>query len=107
MSTVYQLSDENFDQEIIQSSLPVVIDFWADWCQPCKAMAPAIEGLAQKYQGKIKFAKMDVVNNRTIPTRFAIRSLPTFIFFKRGEVVHTLIGSFPASVLEEELKQLL
>lgn len=106
MSKVYHVSDENFDQEIIHASLPVMVDFWADWCQPCKAMAPMLEELARKYQGKIKFVQMNVVNNRDIPARFGIRSLPTFILFKGGEVVHTLIGSFSRSLVEEELRKL-
>lgn len=107
MSKVYQVSDENFDQEIIHSNMPVIVDFWADWCEPCKAMAPEIEGLAQKYQGKIKFAQMNVVNNRNIPARFGIRNLPTFMLFKRGEVLNTIIGAFPGSLLEEEVRKML
>jgi len=107
MSKVYQVSDESFDEEIIHSKTPVMVDFWADWCQPCKAMAPMIEELARKYKGKIKFAQMNVVNNRDIPARFGIRNLPTFMLFKRGEVLNTIIGTFPGSLLEEELRKML
>lgn len=107
MSKVYQVSDENFDQEILHSNMPVIVDFWADWCEPCKAMAPEIEGLAQKYQGKIKFAQMNVVNNRNIPARFGIRNLPTFMLFKRGEVLKSIIGAFPRSLLEDEVRKML
>lgn len=107
MSKVYQVSDENFDQEIIHSNMPVIVDFWADWCVPCKAMAPEIEGLAQKYQGKIKFAQMNVVHNRNIPARFGIRNLPTFMLFKRGEVLKSIIGAFPGSLLEDEVRKML
>lgn len=107
MSKVYQVSDENFDQEIIHAGLPVMVDFWADWCQPCKAMAPEIDRLAEKYQGKIKFAQMNVADNRNTPARFGIRNLPTFILFKRGDVVNTIIGTFPGNLLEEEAKKML
>ena len=90
MSVLFQVTDKDFDEEIILSGMPVMVDFWADWCQPCKAMAPMIEELARKYQGKIKFVQMNVVNNRDIPTRFGIRNLPTFMLFKggRGDAHH-------------------
>jgi len=107
MSRLFQITDQDFDEQVIHSSLPVVVDFWAEWCEPCKDMAPMIGELAQKYQSKIKFAKMNVVNNRDTSAKLGIRSLPTFIFFKRGEAVHTMIGSFPRSVFEEEVRRIL
>jgi thioredoxin 1 len=102
-----QVTDETFEEEIIQSTMPALVDFWAEWCEPCKAMLPIVEELAKRYQGKIKFAQMNVVNNRSIPARFLIRSLPTFILYKGGQVRHTMIGAVPRSLLDEELRNLL
>jgi thioredoxin 1 len=93
-----QVTDETFEEEIIQSTMPALVDFWAEWCEPCKAMLPIVEELAKRYQGKIKFAQMNVVNNR---------SLPTFILYKGGQVRHTMIGAVPRSLLDEELRNLL
>ncbi|MBU0732739.1 MAG: thioredoxin [Proteobacteria bacterium] len=107
MPGLSQVTDKNFDEEIINSDIPAMVDFWADWCQPCKAMAPMIEELAQEYKGKIKFVQMNVAENRDTPARFGIRSIPTLMLFKGGEVAQTLIGAYPKSRIEEELKRLL
>ena len=106
MSSLFQVTDRDFDEKIIHSDTPIVVDFWADWCEPCKAMAPMIEELAQKYQGKIKFAQMDVVNNHNTPARFGIRSLPTFMLFKGGDVMKVIVGAYPKNVIEESLEKL-
>ncbi|MFH1954068.1 MAG: thioredoxin [Pseudomonadota bacterium] len=107
MPGLSQVTDKNFDEEIINSDMPAMVDFWAEWCQPCKAMAPIIEELAQEYKGKIKFVQMNVAENRDTPARFGIRSIPTLMLFKGGEVAQTLIGAYPKSRIEEELKRLL
>ena len=106
MSGLFQVTDKDFDAEIIHSDMPVMIDFWAEWCEPCKAMMPVIEELAKKYQGKIRIVRMNVAENPKMPARFFIRSIPTLMLFKGGEVVHTIVGTFPKSLLEEELRRL-
>ncbi|MBW1800038.1 MAG: thioredoxin [Deltaproteobacteria bacterium] len=107
MSDLLQVTDKTFDEEIVNSDVPAVVDFWATWCGPCKMVAPVVEELAKEYEGKIKVAQMDVDNNRETPARFGIRNIPTLIFFKGGEVANTIIGAQPKSAIEAELKKLL
>lgn len=107
MSDVLQVTDGTFEEEIIKSELPVMVDFWAEWCGPCKIVGPTVEELAKDYEGRIKIAKMDVDGNRETPTRFGIRNIPTLILFKNGEVIQTIVGAHPKSHLDEELKKLL
>jgi thioredoxin 1 len=102
-----QVSDETFEAEIVNSDIPAMVDFWAAWCGPCKMVGPVVEELAREYEGKIKFAKMDVDQNRETPAKFGLRNIPTLIFFKGGEVANTIIGAQPKSSIEEELKKLL
>ena len=107
MGNTLELTDANFDNEIINSDIPSMVDFWAEWCGPCKAIGPIIEELASEYNGKIKIAKMDVDKNRETPVRFGIRNIPTLILIKGGEVKKTIIGSQSKSAIKEELDNLL
>jgi len=107
MSDLLEVTDENFDAEIVNSDIPAMVDFWAVWCGPCKTVGPIVEELANEYEGKIKVAKMDVDQNRATPGKFGIRNIPTLIFFKGGEVTHTIVGAQPKNHIEEELKKLL
>jgi thioredoxin 1 len=107
MGNIVEVSDDAFESEIMGSDLPVMLDFGAEWCGPCKMVDPVVEELAAEYDGKIKFARMDVDNNRQTPIKLGIRNIPTFIFVKNGEVVNTMIGAYPKSSIEEELKKLL
>jgi thioredoxin 1 len=107
MGDIFEVSDKNFDTEIMQADQPAIVDFWAEWCGPCKMVGPIVEELAKEYKDKIKVAKMDVDQNRETPARFGIRNIPTLIFFKNGEVAKTIIGAQPKSSIEEELKKLL
>jgi thioredoxin 1 len=107
MGDIFEVSDKNFDTEIMQADQPAMVDFWAEWCGPCKMVGPIVEELAKEYKDKIKVAKMDVDQNRETPARFGIRNIPTLIFFKNGEVAKTIIGAQPKSSIEEELKKLL
>ncbi len=107
MADILQVTDDTFEDEVVQSDLPAVVDFWAAWCGPCRMVGPVVEELANEYQGKIKVAKMDVDQNRQTPARFGIRNIPTLIFFKGGEVANTIIGAQPKSAIEEEIKKLL
>jgi thioredoxin 1 len=107
MADLLQITDDNFDDEIVKSDMPAMVDFWAEWCGPCKVVGPVVEELAKEYEGKIKIAKMDVDKNRQTPARFGIRNIPTLIMFKAGEVVQTIVGAQTKSRLDEELRKLL
>ena len=107
MANILEVSDANFDSEIVNSDIPSMVDFWAEWCGPCKKVGPVVEELAAEYNGKIKIAKMDVDSNRQTPARFGIRNIPTLILFKGGKVVNTIVGAQPKTSIEEELKKLL
>jgi len=107
MGDILEVTDASFESEIVNSDLPAMVDFWAEWCGPCKMVGPVVEELAREYEGKIKVAKMDVDQNRETPAKFGIRNIPTLIFFKGGEVAKTIIGAQSKSSIEEELKNLL
>jgi thioredoxin 1 len=106
MSDLLQVTDETFEAEIVKADLPAMVDFWAEWCGPCRMVAPVVEELAKAYAGKIKVAKMDVDKNHQTPARFGIRNIPTIILFKAGKVANTIIGAQPKSYIEGELKKL-
>jgi thioredoxin 1 len=101
------LQDSTFEQEVLKSDIPVLVDFWAVWCGPCKAIAPAVEELAKQYKGKVKVAKMDVDEHQQVPQQYGIRSIPTLLLFKGGRVVDTIVGAVPRSKLEESMKKAL
>jgi len=107
MSNVLQVTDSTFDEEIMNADIPAMVDFWAEWCGPCKMVGPVVEELARDYKDKIKIASMDVDGNRDTPARFGIRNIPTLILFKGGEVAQTIVGAHPKSHIDEELKKLL
>jgi thioredoxin 1 len=107
MSDVLQVTDDTFEKEILKSEIPAVVDFWAEWCGPCKMVGPVVEELAKEYEGKIKVASMDVDGNRKTPGAYGIRNIPTLIFFKNGQVEQTVIGAHPKSVLDEHVRKML
>lgn len=100
-----QVTDQEFEREILQSEIPVLVDFWAPWCAPCHIVAPAVEGVAKKFSGKIKVAKMNVDENRATPGTYGIMSIPTLIVFKNGDVVDRITGAVPQSRLEEAVRK--
>ena len=95
MGTLLELTDANFDKEVLKSDVPVLVDFWAVWCGPCKMVAPIMEEIAKEYEGKIKVGKVDVDNNRQTATNYSIRSIPTIILYKNGEVAEVMVGAAP------------
>ena len=100
------LTDANFAQEVLQSDKPVLVDFWATWCGPCRIVAPTIEQLAAEYAGKAVIGKVDVDHNPQISMNFGVRSIPTLLFFKDGQVVDQLIGAAPKKMLASKLDAL-
>jgi len=99
------LSTDNFEQEVLQSAEPVLVDFWATWCPPCRLIAPTIEALADEYQGRVKVAKLDVDEHGELAGRYGIRSIPTLLLFKGGQVVEQRVGALPRPELVRLLDQ--
>lgn len=97
------VSDDTFDEEVVNSDVPVLVDFWAEWCAPCKMIAPIVEQLADEYDGKVKVAKLDVDSNPKVAMTFGIRSIPTLLIFKGGSPVDQVVGAVPKAVLEKRL----
>lgn len=97
---VLQLSDDGFEKDVLQSDVPVLVDFWASWCAPCKAIAPVIDALADQYDGKVKIAKLNVDDNPATPGQYGVRGIPTLILFKDGSVVDQVVGAVPKNQLE-------
>jgi thioredoxin 1 len=102
-----EVTDSNFDAEILKSEVPVLVDFWAVWCAPCRAIAPHVDALATQYEGKIRVGKCDIDANPQVPTRYDIRSIPTLLMFKDGQVVGQVVGAVPRAKIEELLKRAL
>ena len=103
----FQFTDNNFDDEALNSDIPVLVDFTATWCGPCKMLSPIIDELAKEYEGKIKIGKVDTDANRNISSKYNIMSVPTLLFIKDGKVVDTAVGVLPKAALEARLNALL
>jgi len=104
---VMQVTDATFEQEVLRSEQPVLVDFWAVWCGPCKAIAPIVDGIAATYAGKLKVAKVNVDENAGTPSRFGIRGIPALLFFKGGKVADQVVGFVPQDVIDEKIQKLL
>ena len=92
---ILNVTDASFDEEVLKSPLPVLVDFWAVWCVPCKMIAPLVEEVAGEYRDKLKVCKIDVDASQTVPARYGVRGIPTLLFFKSGELKETMVGALP------------
>ncbi len=103
---IMEIEDNSFDTEVLQSDKPVLVDFWAPWCGPCKAIGPMVEELSETFGDKVKFAKCNVDNNPVTPSKYGIKAIPTLIFFKDGNVVEQITGMVAKSKLEDALNSM-
>jgi thioredoxin 1 len=102
-NSILEVNDSNFDQDVLKSDKPVLIDFWAAWCGPCRALAPIVDELATAYEGKVKVAKMDVDRNSATPMRYGVRGIPTLLVFKGGEVKEQIVGYVPKEQIQKAI----
>lgn len=104
MSKPITFTDDNFEAEVLSSDIPVLVDFWAEWCGPCKMVAPSVEELANEFEGKAKIGKLDVDNNQNTASKYGIRSIPSLLIFKSGEVVDQIVGAVPKNQIQSKLE---
>ena len=104
---VTDVTDQNFEQEVIKSTLPVLVDLWAPWCGPCRMVAPVVEKLAEEYNGTFKFCRLNVDENHQTAAKYRVMSIPTLLFFKGGAAVDTVIGAVPKQSLQPKIEALL
>ena len=107
MAEVHEATDANFDQEVLQSELPVLVDFWAEWCAPCRAIAPIVKDLAAEHEGKLKVVKVDVDQSPQAAAKFGVRSIPTVLAFQKGAVAGQINGARPKSAFQELVEKVL
>jgi thioredoxin 1 len=102
-NAIFEVTDSNFDQDVLKSETPVLVDFWAAWCGPCRAIAPIVDELAHEYQGKVKVGKMDVDHNSATPMRYGVRGIPTLLVFKGGQVKEQIVGYVPKEQIQKAI----
>lgn len=107
MSNLRAVEDASFESEVLKSDIPVLVDFWAPWCAPCRALSPVIEELSTAYAGKLKVLQMNVQDNKKVPAQFRVRSIPMLILFKEGKVVEQSVGAKPKTEIEKMIKKVL
>ena len=103
---VFEFTDGNFDEDVVQSDLPVLVDFWAEWCQPCKMLTTTIEELATEYKGKVKIGKVDTDANREVPVKYGVSAIPTIMLFQGGEVIKKFVGLTSKDQFQSALNEL-
>ena len=101
------LTDGNFDEEVLQAEIPVIVDFWAEWCGPCRMIGPIVEELAEEFEGKLKVGKVNVDQNQGTAAKYGIRSIPTLLFFKGGELAEQIVGVQPKNKIVESINKVL
>ena len=106
-STLLHVSDKSFEAEVLQSDLPVLVDFWATWCGPCKSIGPVIDELSKEYAGRVKMTKLNVDESHTTPSQYGVRGIPTLILFKGGKILDQIIGSVPRTRLKALIEKAL
>ena len=104
---VVEVNDASFEQEVLQSDQPVLVDFWAAWCGPCKALSPIVDEVASQYSGKLKVMKMDVDRNQATPMRYGIRGIPALLLFKGGKVADQIVGYVPKDTIERSISRVI
>jgi thioredoxin 1 len=102
---VLDLTDASFQQEVLASDVPVLVDFWATWCGPCRQIAPSVEALATEYKGKVKVCKIDIDAHQEVPAKYGVMSIPTLLLFKNGQVADQIVGAVPKAKLEGMIKR--
>ena len=102
--TVNHITDDSFEQAVVNAEVPVVVDYWAEWCAPCRQIAPALEEIASELEGRVNIAKMNVDENPQTPSKFGVRGIPTLMLFKDGEVASTKIGALPKGKIKERIE---
>ncbi len=107
MSQAVSVTEQTFEEQVEKSAIPVLVDFWADWCMPCKIVAPIVDELAEEYDGRVAFTKIDVDSEPNIAMKFGIRSIPTLLVFKDGSPVDQVVGAVPKAVLKKRLEKAL
>lgn len=107
MAKIIEVGDNNFEAEVVQSDLPVLIDFWAPWCGPCKSIAPVVDEIAGEYEGRLKVTKINVDNNPMIPSRYGVRGIPNLIILKGGTVKEQIVGAVPKAKLIDAIEKAL